>query len=276
MIYGIDIASHQGPNFNFKHVPNLGKPAFAVIKATGGHSYRNAYLAQQVQGARANDVEVGFYHYMFEPSLGGGDVRREVENFISTVRPFVKTGTTFWLDVEEWPESVGYTGSMAEWIIYFCERVQAEFGCICGIYCATWFLVPSGLSTDTRLTKYPLWFASWQSTPPASEHMAPWTQMTLWQYNADGVDKNRFDGTVADLRALGYNNAPVTPGNEIRTGILADGRPYVQVIFAGNTRRVDGAEVADLSIAVESATEPNLLLDQSVQAGRFVGWRERR
>ena len=37
---------------------------------------------------------------------------------------------------------------------------EVEFGCACGIYCATWYLVPTGLTKDLRLRKYPFWMAS--------------------------------------------------------------------------------------------------------------------
>lgn len=197
-IRGIDIASHQGPDFAF-----AGQGDFVIIKASGGHSYKNEHLAAQVAGARKAGMVVGFYHYMFEPSLGGGDVRREVTNFIEAVRPHVQPGTTFWLDVEEFAQAVGYTGNLGDWIVAFCEAVEREYGCACGIYCATWYLVPTGLSKDLRLRKYPFWMASWQDALPAPSFMAPWDRVTLWQYNADGVDKDLFFGTREEFLALG-------------------------------------------------------------------------
>jgi GH25 family lysozyme M1 (1,4-beta-N-acetylmuramidase) len=206
-IKGTDIASHQGPDFPFATLKAQGYE-FTVIKASGGHGYRNPYRAAQVQAARAAGVEVGFYHYMFEPSSGGGDVDREVTNFIDAVRPHVQPGTTFWLDVEEYPGAVGFTGDLGGWIDTFCARVSQEFNCQCGIYCATWYLTPTKLNKDQRLAKYPFWMASWQDALPPKAAMAPWTSVTIWQYNADGFDKDMFmGGGVAELRALGAGAA---------------------------------------------------------------------
>ncbi len=200
---GIDLASHQG---DYTYPTN---PDFAIIKASGGHAYQNEFLHQQVQNARAKNVIVGFYHYMLEPSYGtpghpsGGDVAREAANFIEACRPYVQPGTTFWLDVEEFPKTVGYTGNLGDWIVTFCEAVERAYGCVCGIYCATWYLLPTGLSKDARLRKYPFWMASWQEQVPAPIFMAPWDHLTLHQYNADGIDKDRFYGTREQFLALG-------------------------------------------------------------------------
>lgn len=194
---GVDLASHQG---DYQYPT---RPDFAIIKASGGSAYRNEMLGRQVANARARGIIVGFYHYMFEPSIGGGDVDREAANFIEAVRPYVQPGTTFWLDVEEFPKSVGYTGNLGDWLIAFCEAVEREYGAVCGIYCATWYLAPTLLFKDARLRKYPFWMASWQEQVPAATFMQPWDHLTLHQYNADGIDKDRFYGTREEFLALG-------------------------------------------------------------------------
>lgn len=199
---GIDIASHQGPNFDFGAQKARGVE-FCIIKASGGHAYRNPHLAAQVEGARNADMLTSFYHYLFEPTSGGGSVTQEANNFIEACRPYVQPGSTFWLDVEELPASVGFTGDLGAWIVSFCEAVERAYGCVCGIYCATWYLVPTGLHTEQRLTKYPLWFASWQDAVPGGSFLAPWDHLTIWQYNAGGIDKDRFFGTRAEFLALG-------------------------------------------------------------------------
>jgi GH25 family lysozyme M1 (1,4-beta-N-acetylmuramidase)/biotin carboxyl carrier protein len=278
-IKGVDIASHQGPDFAY---PDWAE--FAVIKATGGHSYANEHLHAQMRHARARGMEVGFYHYMFEGSYGtpqtpsGGDVLREANNFIQAVELVRQPGDTLWLDVEEYGKTVGYTGYLGDWCVQFCDMVGAHFGCMVGIYTATWFLLPNGMQGDTRLTRYPLWFASWQDEPPAPVYLKPWTGMSMWQFNADGVDKDLFYGSRADWRALGIPGdvaPPPPPGNEIIPHVLADGRPAVTIAFAGKTDTILGVDVADLGISVMSATEQGVVLDQSVQGNAFGGWRVR-
>jgi GH25 family lysozyme M1 (1,4-beta-N-acetylmuramidase) len=208
-IKGIDIASHQGPNFPFRAAKDEGY-VFAFIKASGGHTYKNEYRGAQVANARAAGVLVGFYHYLFEPTNGGGDIRREAQNFIDAVRPYVRPGTTFWLDVEEFPKSVGFDGDLGGAIDLWCEIVGGEFGCNVGIYCATWYIDPAGLAGDLRLTKRPYWMASWQAEPPAVGFMRPWKAITVWQYDAFGpvggrqpIDEDLFFGSIEELAALG-------------------------------------------------------------------------
>jgi GH25 family lysozyme M1 (1,4-beta-N-acetylmuramidase) len=281
-IKGVDIASHQGPDYAY---PDWAE--FAVPKATGGHSYVNPYLNQQVKNARARGLEVGFYHYMFEPSYGtaanpsGGDVVREAANFIQAVELVKRPGDTLWLDVEEYGKTVGYAGYLGDWCVQFCDLVGAHFGCTVGIYTATWFLLPNGMQGDSRLARYPLWFASWQDEPPGAAYLKPWTGMTMWQFNADGVDKDLFYGTREDWRARGIpaqlvaETDPPPPGNEIIPHVLADGRPAVTIAFAGRTDTILGVEVGDLGISVPSKTEAGVVLDQSVQGNCFGGWRVR-
>lgn len=278
-IKGVDISSHQGPGYAY---PDWAE--FAVIKASGGHSYVNEYLNLQVKNARSRNIEVGFYHYMFEPSYGtasnpsGGDVQREADNFIQAVELVKRPGDTLWLDVEEYGRTVGYTGYLGDWCVQFCDLVGAHFGCTVGIYTATWFLLPNGMQGDSRLARYPLWFASWQDDPPAPVYLKPWAAMTMWQFNADDVDKDLFYGSREDWRRMGIpGDAPPPPplGNEITPHVLADGRPAVTIAFAGRTDTILGVDVADLDISVASATEAGVVLDQSVQGNRFGGWRVR-
>lgn len=274
-IRGIDLASHQGPNYPFAARVAEGY-SFSIIKASGGHGYRNEYLDSQVRGARNAGMEVGFYHYMFEPTAGGGDVKREVQNFINACRPYAQPGTTFWLDVEEYPARVGFTGDLGGWIVEFCEEVEREFGCVCGIYCATWYLVPTGLSRDARLRKYPFWVASWQANPPGAQFLAPWSTWTLWQYNADIIDKDYFEGSLADLRALGIPEAaPPNPEqpNDVIPFLLDDGTPAVTIVFRGKAKKILGVDIQDLGISVVGLND--LIHDQSVQANDFKGWRVR-
>jgi hypothetical protein len=276
-ISGFDIHDAFGVNFDFQGRYDAGD-RFCVIKASGGYAFRNKIVGAQAARARQAGLLVGFYHFMFEPDSlaghGGADWQREADNFIAAVTAAgAGPRDTLWLDVEAWGKDVGFYGSIPDWCVNFCEYVGAHFHTVCGIYCATWYLVPTGMSTDKRLTKYPLWFASWQDTPPATKFLAPWTRMTMWQWDATDLDKDVI--LLEDWYQMAIPVKVDTQGNEIRTGILDDNRPYVQVVFAGTTMRVDGADVQDLSIAVESFTEPGKLLDQSVQHNQFLGWRAR-
>jgi hypothetical protein len=247
---GVDLASHQG---DYSYPTN---PDFAIIKASGGHAYRNPYLGKQVANARAKNIICGFYHYLFEPTSGGGDVVTEANNFIEACRPHVQVGSTFWLDVEEFPAKVGYTGDLGDWLVTFCEAVHAAFGCVCGIYCATWYLVPTGLNQDVRLRHYPFWMASWQEQVPPPVFMAPWSELTLHQYNADGIDKDRFYGTREAFLALGVPAAGPIPGPDpivARSYIDANGVPTTEIKWGGKAVEVLGTDYVNIGTRVKNA-----------------------
>jgi hypothetical protein len=196
---GIDLASHQGANYAYP-----GWAQFAIVKASGGHDYKNEFRGSQAANARARGLKVGWYHYLFEPSSGGGDMAREFANFRDAVLPYIQVTDTCWLDVEEFLSSVGLEGAdLGGLIDAWCAMVQQAFGCQVGIYCATWYLVAAGLAQDARLAKRPFWIASWQATPPSGAFLAPWQAITIWQFNADGIDKDLFYGDAAAWDALG-------------------------------------------------------------------------
>lgn len=247
---GIDLASHQG---DYTYPTD---PAFAIIKASGGHSYRNPYLPQQVANARAKGIIVGFYHYMFEPTSGGGDVNREAQNFIEACRPYVQPGATFWLDVEEFPAKVGYTGDLGDWLVAFCEQVEHAFGCVCGIYCATWYLTEAGLADATPLQKYPFWMASWQEAVPPAVFMRPWDHLTLHQYDANGIDKDRFYGTREEFLALGVPAPSPAPSPDpivARTYLDPNGQPVTEIRWGGTMTEVLGTDFVNIGVRGKNA-----------------------
>jgi hypothetical protein len=254
---GVDISSHQR---EYTYPTN---PDFAILKASGGHDYRNEYLPAQVASARARGIVVGYYHYMFEPSFGtpgnasGGDVAREVDNFIAAVRPYVEPGTTFWLDVEEDPATVGLSNSvLPAWIAAFCDTVEREFGAVCGVYCATWYQTEFGLTHATGLRKYPYWMASWQEQVPSAQRMAPWEGLTIHQYDATVVDKDRFYGTREEFLALGVPAPAPPPAADpirARSYIDADGVPTTEIKWGGKAVEVLGTDYVNIGTRVKNA-----------------------
>lgn len=280
MIYGIDVSSHQ-PRIDWERV-KAGGYEFAFIKATGGTGYRNPEYHRQLAGARGAGLIVGHYHYAFEGEAEGRGPVQEADFFLDYAD--IQPGDLVALDFEE-PEA---TGNQAPWATSWLVIVTSKLGFKPLFYTYPSYIGERQLGTKA-LAQWPLWYASYPNTfnpdrwPPVP---AQWPTIAIWQYSGgtdipgipNDTDANIFDGTRAELLALGKPGLAPAPagGDEIRTGILDDGRPYVQVVFAGSTARVDGARVADLGIAVESATEPGLLLDQSVQQDTFGGWRERR
>lgn len=205
-LLGLDIADHQGANYD---IPDWVD--FVVIKASGGHAFKNTLRGAQAARARGAKKKVGWYHYWLEPTSGGGNTELEATNLRDAILPYVQAGDTIWLDVEEFVRAVGLEGvDVGAMIDEWCDMVADFFGCQVGIYCATWYLVAAGLTRDARLAKRPFWMASWQAELPAEAFRAPWKVVRLWQFNADGVDKDKFFGDGAAWDALGVPDAHPT------------------------------------------------------------------
>lgn len=240
---GIDIASHQGW-YNFNLAKQQGFD-FAIIKASGGHGYQNPELAQQVRRAREAGMLVGFYHYMFEPSSGGGDVGREVKNFLDATKPYLQPGDTMWLDAEEWPQSVGYSGSIASFCLDFVGGVKRATGANCGIYTGSYYIQGTDMKYAAALADVPLWIASWQATRPALVYALPFKNITVWQYNAYDVvggqqtDTDVFYGDADAWKALG-----VPADNTHATKV-----PIADTISEGLAKRGDGAGPINVTFA---------------------------
>ena len=84
--------------------------------------------------------------------------------------------------------------------LQFCNRVAQLVGPACPVLLYTY---SSFRSRVADCTAYPLWIASYSSSPPAS--VSPWPRWTYWQ-NSDrggqgGGDTNRFNGDRAALAA---------------------------------------------------------------------------
>jgi GH25 family lysozyme M1 (1,4-beta-N-acetylmuramidase) len=249
MILGIDLASHQGPSYDFARARREGRE-FAIVKASGGHTYRNEYLDRQVANARGAGLLVGFYHYMGEPTSGGGDVDREFANFRDAVRPHAIPGTTLWLDVEEWPASFGYRGYIGDFVDRFATLCEAEFGCPCGVYTGTYYIVGTGMLQDTRLARLPLWIASWQDVVPGPQYLQPWDRAAVWQNDAYTIvagqqtDTDVFFGTREDLQALGIPFAGGAVAEAISGGVPVTGEA-----------RADGA-MSPIRVTFDNPHEP--------------------
>jgi len=229
-LQGIDLASHQG-RYDFATAKREGRE-FAIIKVSGGHSYQNPERDQQITRAREAGMTIGLYHYMFEASSGGGDVAREFANFKAAAQPYALPGTTLWLDCEDWPSMIGFTGSVCQFILDFAALCRAEFGCPCGVYTGSYYILGTDMRGDRRLATLPLWIASWQDVVPGSQYLAPWDRAAVWQNDAyttvagQQTDTDVFFGTREDFQALGVPFVAATVTDQIAKGINVVGEPH--------------------------------------------------
>ncbi len=215
---GVDISHWQG-TVSWTKVDSAGVQ-FAFMKATEGTSYRDPKLATNWTGAAAVGVYRGAYHFA-RPSVGSAGT--QAQHYVSTVTRsrFDEPGSLPpVLDLEA-------TGGLSatqlrSWVSRWLTTVEQLTGRTPIVYVSPSFWTDH-LGNSTAFTRYPLWIAHYTS---ASQPRIPggWPRWTFWQYTSSGtvsgiagqVDKNRFNGSAADLAALarttGGSDVPVPPG----------------------------------------------------------------
>ncbi len=169
------------------------------------------------------------------------------------------------------------------------------------IYTAPYFLQDTGAANWAWLAKD---FLYWIAAPgpeamlpddapwPGGNLVKPWSSALLHQHQwhatsaavAGEFDRNRFRGTRAELAAYGKPGAVVPQeGTVIEPAegkftayINQAGNPIFVWNAGGTTPRIDGINVVDLGLSVESATEPGVILDRSIVANEVKPYHDRR
>ncbi len=212
---GPDVASYQHPSgvtIDWSAVATGGS-SFAFVKATEGTTYTNPYFAQDWSALATAGLIRGAYHYA-RPSSTVGSAAAQAQYFVNTVGSFADLGDLPpVLDLEQ-------TGGLAPadlvaWTQQYLTAVQSLTGRTPILYTYPNFW-HNAMADSTAFGQYPLWLASYSSTPPAP--LPGWTAWTFWQYTSTGtlpgitgnVDISQFAGTMTDLQALA--NYPVVAG----------------------------------------------------------------
>ncbi len=217
MLYGVDISSH-------KPIKDIAAVAagndFLITKCTGGLSYFNPLYHDQIGKARAAGLLVGHFHYLHEATLDPAGtqsgyrtperMKAEADWFLKKVD--IQPGEIIALDVED-PD---VTGNLTNCVYQWCVYVEDMLGFAPLIYTYPYYIKERNLTAP--LNKFPLWYAEYNE--PMVNSPAPWSSITLRQYTASAfvpgigqdVDRNTFDGTHDDFRALGKpGDTPANP-----------------------------------------------------------------
>jgi lysozyme len=204
MVHGLDISHWQFVT------PPLGAQDFVFCRATYGTSRDGKYTQHAANVRRAGKV-LGAYHFGRSGSVVS--VNAQVLAFLS-----VSAGADLLvLDLENDAGNPDMT--VAEASHFMAEVKRLRPGVPIGLYHSL-----SGF--PLRLGQQFNWVAKWSPTPPS----IPWA---FWQYTSDGslpgytgrLDMNRYNGTLADLRALaggGSNEGdekPMIDGHPMNGGV---------------------------------------------------------
>lgn len=220
-IKGIDISNHQGFAVDMHEVKAAGYD-FAILKASGDEGATGVFFDPTFAGnwQKAAEAEVvrGAYHYA-KPSRASP--AQSVTTFQRAIQAAggLRPGDSVWLDTEDpdYPDGQSLHVWTAEWLA-LAEQV---FGVAPGKYSANFYTSAHDLEHDD-LSRYPTW---WAAEPPKPAPQVGWGPIRVWQHDwhtvvpgvPGGIDVNVFDGTVADLKALGL---PPPPAADWETPVL--------------------------------------------------------
>ena len=217
MLQGIDIYNGDGP-IKWSAMASSGH-FYCWLKATEGGDFKDASFHSNRDGANAEKVINGAYHF-FRPKTA---VQLQIDNFCEQVGALRIGDLPPALDLEvpkDWKAVPGLVEAhTADWksltvdnrvklILTWCDAVEKRLGMRPIIYVGVNFMQEI-LNNDSRLAKYLLWLAWYKDLDPPTP--GPWNKWTWHQYSEHGsvpsltdheLDLDRFDGTLEDLKAL--------------------------------------------------------------------------
>jgi lysozyme len=194
-----------------------GGASFAFAKATESTDFNDPQFEANWSGMKAAGLVRGAYHF-FDPAA---DPAAQASFFLNAVGP-VSPGDLLVLDFET---AGGQSDAMlSSEAVTFLSAVQTATGLTPLLYASSSFLSDYG-----GLGAYPLWVANYGVSCPNVP--SAWTTYTFWQSSGTGsaggisgqVDVDSFNGTLAELQALGTGGGTDAGTTGADTGTSGDG-----------------------------------------------------
>ncbi|HKA97834.1 MAG TPA: glycoside hydrolase family 25 protein, partial [Streptosporangiaceae bacterium] len=213
---GVDASNHQGL-VSWPQVAGSGR-RFAFVKACEDPAYVDRYFPRNWSQARAAGLVVGAYSYARPSEASPAQSVTLLEDQIEAVGG-LRTGDLVCLDIED--DRVPRGQNLLQWVAEWLDLAERTFGVTPVLYSGHWYMAPHGLE-DPALGRYPLWYASYQETPPPPP--VGWEKISFWQSSASGTvpgvagpcDLDSFFGSEAELAALGYAGDEPPPSDEVQ------------------------------------------------------------
>jgi GH25 family lysozyme M1 (1,4-beta-N-acetylmuramidase) len=196
---GIDVSYHQGA-INFAQVKAAGNE-FAIVRVSDGAGFRDPKFATYYADAKAAGLIRGAYQF-FRPNQ---NVITQADLMIAAVGRLAPGDLPPVIDVEATGDLAPATvaARVRQWV----DRVKAAVGVDPIVYTGKFFWRDQ-VGGPTTFAGNPLWIAQYTTLCP--DLTAPWNTWAFWQYTDTGrvpgiagnVDLDRFNGSLAELRAL--------------------------------------------------------------------------
>lgn len=202
---GIDVSNWSG-TIDWEDVANSGVEA-VIIQASEGIFYRDPYLQEFYDGAKRNNLKVGFYHF-FNPGSSPTPVE-QARYFVDTISG-LHADIKLVLDLEQ----TGGLGSyeLTKQAIEFLEEVRRLSGIDVAVYTYTNF-AQNNLYAGIGLENYPLWISQIEINAPQSNPI--WgDKYAAWQYSDTGRIEGIDTNTDLDIfhEAIFLDNKKHIPG----------------------------------------------------------------
>ena len=192
-MFGIDVSEHNGA-LDWAKIKAAGVE-FAFIRTGYGTSHVDNYFIRNIEGAIAQGIPIGIYHFSYALDTAGA--KKEAEFVLSLLKPYMgKIVLPVFYDFEY--DTVSYAKKQGVTLgkeafnahtVAFCETIRAA-GYTPGVYYNLDYL-RNYVDID-RVGKYVQWYAQYASTASASG----WG---LWQYSSSYTIpgcSGRFDVNV--------------------------------------------------------------------------------
>lgn len=210
---GLDVSSHQG-EIDWSAIPHAGVTFVFVRASIGGHQVDSQFEANWSAAAAVGLIR-GAYHYFWPLTAW----REQANNLINTVGTLQAGDLAPALDLEE---AIGANDPQKRnvWldvpanqqlpmIQNWLRTAEQAFGIKPVIYTRQDFIESLLGDGVQELADYPLWIAHYDVQQPSVP--ASWTSWNFWQYTETGsvqgvngnVDRDRFNGSLGDLQAIG-------------------------------------------------------------------------
>ncbi len=204
----VDISHHNG-NIDLQKAKADG--IIGVIhKATQGTTNVDSMYTTNRSKAAAAGLLWGAYHFAV-----GGDGVAQAQHFLDVVGTF--DNTLLVLDLEPNPSGASMSLNDARAFVTHINEVTGRFP---GLYSGSYIKEQLGSAKDPVLAQCWFWLAQYG---PNAVVPANWPTWTMWQYTDGNVgpqphsvngigncDRDKFNGTEDQLRALWLTSAPST------------------------------------------------------------------
>ncbi len=191
---GIDVYSGQG-NLNWTNIRTSGV-SFAWAKATEGLTFTDSTFVKNQTNARAAGVLIGAYHFAHpETHLGLTGADQEAAHFWSVSSKYITNGSVYlmpMLDIESAltnKVSPYTTATLSQWVNEWCYDI-VRYAATNGVTVTPVIYTYTSYSTawlDSTVTNWPLWMASYPSSPNpqtgAPSTTTPWSNWYVWQFD---------------------------------------------------------------------------------------------